>query len=136
MAMTVPGPPRGRRQTALNEVVDRVEAMREAEAGGLSGSALLRLVADVILLLKDLATDARVPVRAKILAGAAAAYLASPVDLIPDFLPVVGQADDLMVVVWAFRRLMSAAGYDVIYELWRGSDEGLALVLTLAGVQD
>jgi uncharacterized membrane protein YkvA (DUF1232 family) len=94
------------------------------------------LLSDVILLLKDLALDPRVPWRDKVLAGFAAAYLVSPIDLVPDFIPGLGQADDLVVAVWAFRRLLTAAGYDVIYELWRGSDEGLALVLTLAGVQD
>ena len=132
----VPGPPRGRRGSFIGDVLNRVDQMRDAEIGGVSGAALLRLVSDVILLLKDLATDARVPLRDKILAGAAAAYLVTPVDLVPDFIPVAGQADDLMVAVWAFRRLLGAAGYDVIYELWRGTDEGLALVLTLAAVQD
>jgi uncharacterized membrane protein YkvA (DUF1232 family) len=97
---------------------------------------LLRDAWDVILLLKDLAVDPRVPLRAKLLAGFAAAYLASPVDLVPDFVPVIGQLDDLGVVMVAVRRLLRQAGFAVIYELWRGSDEGLALVLTLAGVEE
>ena len=135
-ALRIPGPPRGRRRGIFGDVLDRIEQMRRAEVSGVSGAALLSLVSDVILLLKDLATDARVPLRDKVMAGAAAAYLVTPVDFVPDFIPVAGQADDLMIAVWAFRRLLGAAGYDVIYELWRGTDEGLALVLTLAGVQD
>jgi uncharacterized membrane protein YkvA (DUF1232 family) len=136
-ATRVPGPPRGRRQPVLDDVLDRVEAMRAAERDNSSlGSALLRLLSDVVLLLKDLATDPRVSTRDKLLAGCAAAYLVSPLDLVPGFIPLVGQADDLVVAAWAFRRLLGAAGYDVIYELWRGSDEGLALVLALAGVQE
>jgi uncharacterized membrane protein YkvA (DUF1232 family) len=87
------------------------------------------------LLLKDLATDPRVPRADKIAAGVAAAYLVSPIDIIPDWIPAFGQADDLAVLAVAFRRLLNGAGYDLIYEKWRGTDEGLALVLTLAGVQ-
>ena len=96
---------------------------------------VLQVIGDVVLLLKDLATDPRVPRGDKIIAGIAAAYLVTPVDLIPDWIPLFGQADDLAVVMYAVRRMMIGAGYDVIYELWRGTDEGLALVLTLAGVE-
>ena len=114
----------------------RVNEMREAETSGGGLTALLRLSADVVLLLKDLAADPRVPRVEKVVAGLAAAYLVSPLDLVPDWVVGLGQADDLAVVVLAFRRLLNAAGYDVIYELWRGSDEGLALLLTVAGVQE
>lgn len=131
----VPGPPRGRRRALVGEIVQRVDQMRAAETRP-AGPALLRLLTDVVLLLKDLATDPRVPPSAKIVAGLAVAYLVSPVDVIPDWVLGVGQADDIAVAVLAFRRLLGAAGYDVIYELWRGNDEGLALVLTLAGVQE
>ena len=110
--------------------------MREAETGGNPVGALLEILGDVVLLLKDLAIDPRVSRADKIAAGLAAAYLVSPVDVVPDWLPVLGQADDAAVIVVALRRLLTGAGYDVIYELWRGSDEGLALVLTLAGVQE
>lgn len=110
--------------------------MREAETAGTPGASLLRLVADVVLLLKDLAADPRVPRGDKLVAALAAGYLVVPVDLIPDWLPVVGQVDDLVVLAMAVRRLLGAAGYDVIYELWRGTDEGLALVLTLAGIEE
>ncbi|MGH3666562.1 MAG: YkvA family protein, partial [Egibacteraceae bacterium] len=134
--LVVPGPPRGRRRPAVGDVVRRVQDMRDAERDGGGGRVLLRLVQDVVLLLKDLALDARVPRSAKVVAGLAAAYLVSPVDIIPDWVLGIGQADDVAVAVLAFRRLLHAAGYDVIYELWRGSDEGLALVLTLAGVQE
>ncbi len=110
--------------------------MREAESGGNAMVALLRIMSDVILLLKDLATDPRVPRADKMVAGLAAAYLVSPVDIVPDWFLGLGQADDVAIVMLAFRRLLTGAGYDVIYELWRGTDEGLAVVLTLAGVQE
>ena len=113
-----------------------MQSARDAEMGGNAVASLLQIVGDVILLLKDLATDPRVSRADKIAAGIAAAYLVSPVDLIPDWLPGIGQADDVAVIMLALRRLLTGAGYDVIYELWRGTDEGLALVLTLAGVQE
>jgi uncharacterized membrane protein YkvA (DUF1232 family) len=98
---------------------------------------MLRLGRDVILLLTDLAADPRVKRGRRFTpAGLAIAYLASPIDLVPDWIPVLGQLDDLLVVLWATRRLLSDAGYDVIYELWRGSDEGLATVLALAGASE
>jgi len=136
VTVAVPGPPRGRRRQSLGDAVRRVQAMREAETAGTPGASLLRLVADVVLLLKDLAADPRVPRGDKLVAALAAGYLVVPVDLIPDWLPVVGQVDDLVVLAMAVRRLLGAAGYDVIYELWRGTDEGLALVLTLAGIEE
>ena len=136
MTPAVPGPPRGRRRASLGEAWRRVQTARDAETGGNAVASLLQIVGDVILLLKDLATDPRVSRADKIAAGIAAAYLVSPVDLIPDWLPGIGQADDVAVIMLALRRLLAGAGYDVIYELWRGTDEGLALVLTLAGVQE
>lgn len=130
----VPGPPRGRRRVVRGDLRARVAAARAAEeqVGGPAG--LLRLLGEVILLLKDLSSDPRVPRRATWLGIAALGYLASPVDLVPDWLPVVGQVDDLIVTAYALRRMLAAAGYEVIYDRWRGSDEGLALLLTVAGV--
>lgn len=70
------------------------------------------------------------------MAGLAVAYLLSPVDLVPDTVPVLGQLDDLGVVAYAVTTLVDAAGADLVRAIWRGSPEGLALVLTLAGVQE
>jgi uncharacterized membrane protein YkvA (DUF1232 family) len=137
----VPRPPRGRPpRLGGGSARQRVEARQAAEraASALSRTrSMLVLSRDVILLLKDLAADPRVPRGRRFTpAGIALAYLASPIDLVPDWIPVLGQLDDLLVVGWAARRLLSAAGYDVIYDLWRGSDEGLATILALSGVQD
>lgn len=95
-------------------------------------SALV-FVKDVALLLKDCAVDARVPRRDKWVLAAVAVYMLSPVDLVPDVIPVLGQLDDLGLAIWALRRLLQSAGPDVVRELWRGTDEGLALVLGAAG---
>jgi uncharacterized membrane protein YkvA (DUF1232 family) len=74
-----------------------------------------------------------VPRRAKLTLALLVPYLASPIDLIPDFIPVLGQLDDALLVVLALRRVVRAAGADVVGELWPGSERGLRTLLSLAG---
>lgn len=95
---------------------------------------LAQLVPDIARLLVAVTRDARVPLRAKLVAGATAAYLVSPLDLIPDAVPVAGQLDDLALAAWALRRLLQSAGYDLLRELWTGSDDGFVAVLVIAGI--
>ncbi|MEX1178612.1 MAG: YkvA family protein [Nitriliruptor sp.] len=92
------------------------------------------LLPDLGRLLRSLSRDPRVPWHAKIVAGAAALYVASPVDLLPDVVPGVGGVDDLVAVLIAVRRLVTAAGYDVVREHWTGSDDGFGALIVLAGV--
>jgi uncharacterized membrane protein YkvA (DUF1232 family) len=92
-------------------------------------------IKDVALLLKDCAFDARVSRLDKWVLVAVAVYLLSPVDLVPDAIPVLGRMDDLGLIIWVLRRLLNAAGPNVVRDLWRGSDEGLALVLGAAGME-
>lgn len=96
--------------------------------------AALTFVKDAALLLKDCALDPRVSRVDKWVLGAVAVYLVSPVDLVPDLIPVLGQLDDLGLTLWALRRLLQAAGPAVVTDLWRGSDDGLQLVLGAAGM--
>lgn len=96
---------------------------------------LMRFLPDVGRLLYDVSRDDRVPFPAKVKSGAAAAYVLSPVDVIPDFIPGLGQMDDIAIVVWAVRNLFRSAGYDVLKELWKGTDDGFALLLMVAGVE-
>jgi len=76
--------------------------------------------------------DPRVPRRAKFVLALVVPYLASPIDLIPDFIPVLGQLDDALVVVLALRYVTRTAGREVIAELWPGSERGLGIVLSLS----
>ena len=93
------------------------------------------LLPSVARLLYDVARDPRVPRRGKLVAAGAGVYLVSPIDVIPGFIPVLGQADDLTVVLWALRYLVRSAGYDVLRDLWRGTEEGFAMLLLVAGVE-
>jgi uncharacterized membrane protein YkvA (DUF1232 family) len=93
------------------------------------------LLPDLARLLRALVGDPRVPRRAKIVAAAAGAYVASPIDLLPDVIPTVGGVDDLLVVLSAVRFLVATAGYDLVRELWTGNEAGFSLVIVLAGVR-
>lgn len=96
---------------------------------------LARFLADAGRLLWRVARDPRVPWPAKLVAGGAMAYVVSPLDVIPDVIPVLGQMDDLFLLVRAMRYLAGEAGYDVLHEHWSGSEDGFALLLVMAGIQ-
>jgi len=80
-----------------------------------------------------LARDRRVARRHKLMLAGAALYLAMPLDLVPDFLPVVGQLDDAAVIALALRSVLRGAGHDVVAEHWPGSARSLAVLERLAG---
>jgi uncharacterized membrane protein YkvA (DUF1232 family) len=92
-------------------------------------------VPDCAVLFKRLLRDPRVPRRAKAALALVLPYLAMPIDLIPDFIPVVGQLDDALLVVLVFGYVARSAGRDVVEELWPGSEKGLRVVLALAPEQ-
>ena len=100
---------------------------RRVEARALAG-----FVHDCVALLRRLLGDPRVPRRHRLLIVAAVAYLAMPVDLVPDFVPVAGQLDDAIVVALVLRRLLRAAGPEVVREHWPGPEASLRLLLRLA----
>jgi uncharacterized membrane protein YkvA (DUF1232 family) len=89
-------------------------------------------VPDCAVLFKRLLKDPRVPRRAKVALALVVPYLASPVDLIPDFIPVLGQLDDALLVAVVFRYVARTAGRELIEQHWPGSERGLRLVLGLA----
>lgn len=95
----------------------------------------LRLVPDVVRLLGRLSRDPAVPRRVRLGLVALLAYLAMPVDLVPDFIPVVGYADDVVVVALALRAVVRHAGEPALDRHWPGTDEGLDAVKRLAGVR-
>ena len=84
------------------------------------------------MLFKRLLRDPRVPRRAKAALAVAVPYLASPIDLIPDFIPGLGQFDDALLVIAVLGYVARCAGREVVAELWPGSEAGLRVVLKLA----
>ena len=82
----------------------------------------------MVKLIGRLIRDPRVPTRAKAFALLSVGYVLSPVDLIPDFIPVIGETDDVLVVVLALHRLIRSAGHDVVLELGDGPQDILEIV--------
>jgi uncharacterized membrane protein YkvA (DUF1232 family) len=93
---------------------------------------VVRFLPDCAVLFKRLLADPRVPRRAKWALALVLPYLVSPIDLIPDFIPVLGQLDDALIAGAAVAYVARSAGRDVVGELWPGSDDGLRAVLVLA----
>lgn len=83
---------------------------------------------NVVKLLARLLRDPRVPMRRKLVVGVVAGYIASPVDLIPDFLVGIGKLDDLIIASIAIDYLMRGADEAIVREHWDGSVDALDLV--------
>jgi uncharacterized membrane protein YkvA (DUF1232 family) len=92
-------------------------------------------VPDVARLVTRLARDPSLPRGVRVRLGLLLGYLALPIDLVPDVVPVVGYADDVVVVALVLRSVVRRAGPDAIERHWPGTPDGLAAVLRLAGVR-
>lgn len=93
--------------------------------------AIAKLVPDVGVLVDRLSSDPTVPWRVRWWLGVLLVYLALPFDLIPDFIPVLGYADDAIIAASALRFAVRHAGMDAVRHNWPGSDEGLRALLGL-----
>jgi uncharacterized membrane protein YkvA (DUF1232 family) len=83
---------------------------------GTDARALSRALPDLAQLAGRLLRDPRVPRRSKLALGALALYLASPIDLVPDFIPVAGQLDDVLLAAVVLRGIVRSAGAEVVAE--------------------
>ncbi len=86
---------------------------------------LLAAIPRFLLLLGRLLGDGRVSLADKAMLAAAIVYAISPLDLMPDFLPFIGQLDDLYLVALAIDRLLIKAGPEVLMDHWSGPDHVL-----------
>jgi len=93
----------------------------------------VRLVPDLLRLIKRLAGDKTLPRGVRMRLWLLLGYLAMPIDLVPDFIPVLGYADDVVVVAIVLRSVVRAAGADALEHHWPGTPEGLQLVRRLCG---
>jgi uncharacterized membrane protein YkvA (DUF1232 family) len=94
----------------------------------------LRLLPDVLRLLRRLAADKTLPRGVRVRLGLLLAYLAIPIDLIPDFIPVLGYADDAIIVTAVLRSVVRRAGLDAVRQHWPGTDDGFAALTRLTGL--
>jgi uncharacterized membrane protein YkvA (DUF1232 family) len=97
-------------------------------------SATLRLLPDLLRLVRRLAADPQLPRRVRVRLWLLLGYLASPIDLVPDVLPVIGYADDAILVAAVLRSVVRSAGPERLARHWPGTDDGLAVIARLAGL--
>jgi uncharacterized membrane protein YkvA (DUF1232 family) len=95
---------------------------------------LATLVPNLTRLFAGLMRDPRVPRRAKVVLGATAVYLASPLDLIPEFIPIVGSLDDAIIAAVVLRYVVRASSKEIVAEHWQGDPATLRRILALARV--
>jgi uncharacterized membrane protein YkvA (DUF1232 family) len=95
----------------------------------------LRLLPDVLRLVRRLAADKTLPGGIRIRLGLLLVYLANPIDLIPDFIPVLGFAEDAIIVIAVLRSVVRRAGIDAVRAHLPGTEEGFAAVVRLTGVE-
>lgn len=87
---------------------------------------LLRLLPDVLRLVHRLAGDRTLPRGVRVRLWLLLVYLAVPIDLVPDFVPVLGHADDAIVVALVLRSVVRRAGAAAVERHWPGTPDGLA----------
>jgi uncharacterized membrane protein YkvA (DUF1232 family) len=86
------------------------------------------MLPNLVKLLGRLLKDPRVPRRSKLVLGASIAYVMSPIDLLPEIIPVAGMLDDLFLVVFALNHLIDRAGEEVVLEHWDGPQDLLGMI--------
>ena len=93
---------------------------------------LAMLVPNLTRLFAGLVRDPRVPLRAKLVLGATVVYLAMPIDLVPDFIPIAGSLDDAIVAAFALRYILRATSPEIVAAHWAGDPATLRRILWLA----
>ena len=94
----------------------------------------VRILPDLLRLLRRMAADPTMPRGVRVRLGLLLVYLASPIDLIPDFVPVLGYADDAIIATAVLRSVVRRAGLDAVRAHWPGSDDGFAALRRLTGI--
>src|SRR5690606_31567747 len=120
----------------MSKMTKRSEKIRRRESSALRGrmKSFLGFLPNMVKLLAGLLKDARVPTAEKALFVAAIVYVISPIDLIPDFFPFIGQVDDIYIVALTLLRLINRSDASVVREHWAGGGDIVALADTIAGL--
>lgn len=95
---------------------------------------LAALIPNLVRLFRDLVEDPDVPRGPKVWLAIATLWLVSPIDLLPEFIPVVGPLDDAVVAAIVLRHLVRRSGTTVVRRNWRGEPATLAMILRASGL--
>ena len=94
---------------------------------------LIAVIPDVLRLLRSLVGDRSTPLDVRLVLIGLVAWILSPIDLIPEFIPGIGPLDDVVVAIVAFRYVRRRVGVDDLRRRWRGTDAGFELLLRVIG---
>ena len=94
---------------------------------------LIAVIPDVLRLLRSVVGDRSAPVDVRLVLIGLVAWILSPIDLIPEFIPGIGPLDDVVVAIVAFRYVRRRVGVDDLRSRWRGTDAGFELLLRVIG---
>jgi uncharacterized membrane protein YkvA (DUF1232 family) len=108
-----------------------IMALRLVAPDEMSVRDAMRLLPDLARLTHRLARDRSLPRGVRVRLVVVLGYLAVPIDVIPDFIPVVGYADDAVIVAFVIRSVIKKAGAEAVQRHWPGTPEGLAAVYRL-----
>jgi uncharacterized membrane protein YkvA (DUF1232 family) len=100
---------------------------------GVPARELLRLIPDLLRLLRSVIVDRSAPLDVRLVLIGLVAWIVSPIDLIPEFIPVLGPMDDVVVAIVAMRYVRRRVGTDDLRQRWAGSEAGFAMLLTVIG---
>ena len=100
---------------------------------GVAVGEVIATVPDVVRLLRDIVTDRSAPLGVRLVLVGLLAWILSPIDLIPEFIPVLGPIDDVVVAIVALRYIRRRLGVASLRARWRGTDAGFELLLRVIG---
>jgi len=102
---------------------------------GVPAREILAVVPDVLRLIRSIIRDRAAPLEVRVALVGLLAWIVSPIDLIPEFIPVLGPLDDVVVAVVAMRYVRRRLGAENLRERWVGTDDGFALLLRVIGTE-
>ncbi len=100
---------------------------------GVGAGELARLVPDILRLVRDLVTDRSAPLGVRVALVILLVWLISPIDLVPEFIPVLGPLDDVIVAVIVLRYVRRRLGDVELRRRWRGTDDGYRVLSAFLG---
>lgn len=94
---------------------------------------IMTVIPDLLRLLRSLIGDRSVPTDVRVVLVGLLAWIVSPIDLIPEFIPGIGPLDDVVVAIVALRYVRRRVGVDELRRRWTGTEDGFGLLVGVIG---